>query len=762
MPNQITNERLLEWYQRFARELREKVSIDVTQKADLGRVKNYAIKRWTPDDHGELVLEEPSFAFMPHTGTKPVNPAPTNVPFETYSQWLMDNLPEKVGIDQIRTLYEMSRAGTLMVSPPGQNTQEMRQVYTDENGMISTSMHSGWYVVKEGQPVPDEKKLPELPAFVEAPNPAKYGQPPEPPAPKAPQNMNPGFFSWLGYKLGFNTDYAKLVAYKEYLTEYPRLHEAWEQVKDDYKQNPEYQQALLDRAAYERAHEQFKSQPLAIMQCISCNVQQYFTDRTEQDEKLNIDPMKQFSTMVHLETEFLKKEFDKPPLGQNLKNLRDIEEQLNVYKHGRNSLEKLLGVEANPDYVKALIDANVYKVGEYKFKPYKLDKSPYNPDDYRDTEEKRQEFYKLHGAWKERNQNLYSLAALAALTDPDITGNPPIMGCTKEESAERKFTHLLADIFAGARANSQKYMNFLAPAREKGEAAVLAYEKEKKPETLGKMLGTCLRQLTREAADLPNLYSKTSVNVLYLLDRMLNFMENEPDLMKHTGLTNEELQGARAYRTLYQISQDGTRARKAIAEHSLYKRTLTPEELKKAATDILYADMIVGAVKESYNKQDAEAKASVEFQELFVKSTQTASMATKLQRAVEEARKNKSADLKQKEEAYLKNQKEYNIADTKLNIMNLRRPVSQIGLTLLDANEVAKSRQGLAQRLRVDQITGMDRESLGRLVQTMPKFVEAFKPKQQKAPAENTKQKEMQMNGPESAKKDPASAQKSL
>jgi hypothetical protein len=141
---------------------------------------------------------------------------------------------------------------------------------------------------------------------------------------------------------------------------------------------------------------------------------------------------------------------------------------------------------------------------------------------------------------------------------------------------------------------------------------------------------------------------------------------------------------------------------------------------------------------------------------------QTASMATKLQRAVEEARKNKSADLKQKEEEYLKIQKEYNIADTKLNIMNLRRPVSQIGLTLLDANEVAKSRQGLAQRLHVDQITGMDRESLGKLVQTMPKFVEAFQPRQQKAPEENTKQKEMQMNGPESAKKDPGSAQKSL
>ena len=223
MPNQMTNDQLQEWYQRFARELREKVNIDVTQKADLGRVKNYAIKRWTPDDHGELVLEEPSFAFMPHNGTKPVNPAPTNVPFETYSQWLMDNLPEKVGIDQIRTLYEMSRAGTLMVSPPGENSVKMRQVYTDENGRISTSMDNGWYSVKLGQPVPDEKKLPELPAFVEAPNPAKYGQPPEPPAPDEPENMNPGFFSWLGYKLGFNTDYAKLVAYKEYCTEYPQL-----------------------------------------------------------------------------------------------------------------------------------------------------------------------------------------------------------------------------------------------------------------------------------------------------------------------------------------------------------------------------------------------------------------------------------------------------------------------------------------------------------------------------------------------------------
>ena len=759
MPNQMTNDQLQEWYQRFARELREKANIDVTQKADLGRVKNYAIMRWTPNDHGELILDDPSYAFMPHNGTKPVNSPPSNVTFDKYSEWLMENLPEKVGPEQIRTLYEMSRAGTLMISPPGENSLKMRQVYTDENGNISTSMHSEWYSVPLGQPVPDEKKLPELPKLVMVPDPKKFGLPPVPPAPDEPKNMNPGFFSWLGYKLGYNTDYAKLVAYKEYCEKYPKLLQNWKQASEN---NPEYQKALADREAYERAHEQYRKEPLAIMDCISCNVYRYFVDKQEQEHALKIDRMKQFSTMVHLETGFLEKEFYKTPLGQNAKNLSDIEEQLNVYKHGRNSLEKLLGVEANPDQVKALIDANVYKVGEYQFKPYKLDESPYNPDDYRDTEEKRQEFYKLHGAWKERNQNLYSLAALAALTDPDITGNPPIMGCTKEETAERKFTHLLSDIFAGARANSQSYMNFLAPAREKGEAAVLAYEKEKKPETLGKMLGTCLRQLTREAADLPNLYSKTSVNVLYLLDRTLNFMEQEPDLMKHSGLTHEELQGARAYRTLYQISQDGNRARKAIAEHSLYKRTLTPEELKKAATDILYADMIVGAVKENYNKQDAEMKESPEYQELVVKAAQTSAKLFPLRVELESAKGNKSSDYKQKEEESLRLQKEYNVADTSLNIMNLRRPVSQIGLKLLDANEVAKSRQGLAQQLHVDQITGMDRESLGKLVQTMPKFVEAFQPRQQKAPAENTKQKEMQMNGPESAKKDPASAQKSL
>jgi hypothetical protein len=40
--------------------------------------------------------------------------------------------------------------------------------------------------------------------------------------------------------------------------------------------------------------------------------------------------------------------------------------------------------------------------------------------------------------------------------------------------------------------------------------------------------------------------------------------------------------------------------------------------------------------------------------------------------------------------------------------------------------------------------------------------VEAFQPRQQKAPAESSRQKEIQMSGPESAKKDPSSAQKGI
>jgi hypothetical protein len=214
MPN-YSHAELERWYRNFAKEVYEKSNIDVTRKEDLGRIKNYYIQEWEPDNPLEA-LGEFQYAYIPHNELTYDNPPPSIENPDEYLQWVMDNLQIPTTDEQIEKLMEMSKAGTLMIIGPGGSDSNMRQVYTDEFGNIKTTLPLDMMTSSEKDDIPQERRLPAHPIFPpDEANPTEFGLNDCPPKPVKPKNMNPSFLSWLGYVLfRMDNDYAKMVRYE--------------------------------------------------------------------------------------------------------------------------------------------------------------------------------------------------------------------------------------------------------------------------------------------------------------------------------------------------------------------------------------------------------------------------------------------------------------------------------------------------------------------------------------------------------------------
>ena len=208
----LTDQQLREWYARFSQEVLEKASIDVNRIEDVGRIRNYAFEEWgsldDPADYERVKIGEPTYAFMPHEGTKSVPQRPEHVPIDEHMKWLKENLRTgaELGLEDIRNLYNMSRAGTLMVTAPGKGAKFIQQVYTDKDGNLTTSKPVEEYSTHELQRQHGISWV-GIPQFVPIPDPAQYMRPEKPKPPTQPKNMNPGWLSKLAWRLGFkNTD----------------------------------------------------------------------------------------------------------------------------------------------------------------------------------------------------------------------------------------------------------------------------------------------------------------------------------------------------------------------------------------------------------------------------------------------------------------------------------------------------------------------------------------------------------------------------
>lgn len=253
---------------------------------------------------------------MPHEGTKRVPQRPEHVPIDAHMNWVKANLRTgaQLGLEDIRNLYNMSRAGTLMVNAPGKGPKFIQQVYTDKDGNITTSKPVEEYSTHELQRQHGISWV-GIPKFVPIPDLAQYMRPEEPKPPRQPKNMKPGWLSKIAWRLGFkNTDYGKLMDYTAAFSRYQKQLDDWNKI-DEVELTKNYQAALERRKEYESTMTQLRTTNLVILHGINGGYTTYALTKTFADSE-NVDDSLGYNTVVNEEAQRMKTWHEETPLGQ--------------------------------------------------------------------------------------------------------------------------------------------------------------------------------------------------------------------------------------------------------------------------------------------------------------------------------------------------------------------------------------------------------------------------------------------------------------
>ena len=731
MPTIQRHEFLQKWYADFKKQVYEKAQIDMTQKADLGRLKNYTPTNWTLSNlfeaEGELM-----YACIPHEGVAYKNPPPDIVPpenpeqelgidepsprMEEYLQWTQDNLQVPESDEEIERLYNMSREGTLMAIEPGFGYHVIRQVYTNEKGEISVSVRAKDLQPEFKKNVPEEYRIPPQPReFPEMPDPKEFGLTPPPQPPTAPKNMKPGFWSWVGYKLWMNTDYAKKERYKKDLATYNTKYGEWQKKQPEAYSRYEKatEEVMREKTEYFKEAEEYFKKPLGKLFAILISIgYQIFT----KEKDLGWNPNKRPAQHVFRlrEAEFMKKQHADLPQGKINEALEETQKILKSTKHTRNAVENLLSHDASVDAMEEWTMRRVFKPSTYELEKFSL---PTLPENYKATKARRSEFDKI---WK----NLFQVASFAALSHADILGKELHDGkelsnaFTADERAKLNYTMILQNLFTEGRGNSDEYMQFLDPAREKANDAIQAYHRgDVGP--MADLLRGAIRKTNQQAASLSVLNSDHAMNTLYLIGRMWEVVEADPELQAKVGLTVEEIEETKGNIAIHSVMTKGFQAKEKLLMHALYQRTLTPQELKDCSADLMLAQQVEKRVYLENDEATAQIEASEEYKE------------------VEE----------------LMEQGDDNTKLCTLHYELIKRPGFEVGKDLLKENWIESAKAVLREQCRLDRISTMTPDEIGKVVSSPSEFEKTFKlqaPKQEAPKMENeiapVKNNEIQQN----------------
>ena len=692
MPPKQSHDFLQKWYAEFKKQVYEKAQIDMDRKEDIGRLKIYYNTKWLPENpispEGKLV-----YACIPHEGLEYKNAPPSIDPVEDYLKWTQENLQVPTTDEEIEKLYDMSREGTLMAIEPGVGFHAIRQIYTDEKGNLSVSVPAN-ELVEAHQNAPDEYKKSEQPREApKMPDPASFGLTPPPKKPKEPKNMNPGFWAWLGSKLGFYTAYDEKLDYEEAMEEYTTKYAEWKSEQGDA--NARYEQAcekvMRDRDVYYKEVEEYLAKPINKLYAIQNGLLEQSAEIKE--ETAGKDGLFPSFRLYIRETEFMKEQHTKLPQGQYLKGIEEAKAQLALSKRTKNVVANLLAYDAEPNMLDEWKKRGVIKGSIYKLHRYKL---PKMPGLEKASRERRVEFDKI---WS----NLSQVAGFAAFSHPDVLGKElhdqvKLSGFTAEENAKLNYSMALQNLFTHGRVNSDEYMQYLEPAREKANAAIHAYyDGELGP--MAELLRNAIRLTNREVASLSILHTDHALNTLYLVGRMWEVLENDPYLMKEVGLTPEEMEETKGNVAMYSVMTKGAEAKQKLLEHALYKRTLTEQELQDYGCDLMLAQQLDKAI---FN-ENAEADKMIEKSEGY----------KKVEALLEET------DSAEKVARY------YEL---------IPRPAFNIAKNLLKENWIPDAKKALLENCNLDKLSTMNREEVGKVISSQIEFEKVFKqqvPKQQ-------------------------------
>ena len=579
----------------------------------------------------------------------------------------------------IEKLYDMSREGTLMAIDPGMGFQAIRQIYTDEKGNLSVS-EPAHELVKANK----DERPPKLPVM---PDPESFGLTPPPKKPKAPKNMNPGFWARLGSLLGIYTAYDEKLDYEEDMKEYAKEYAEWKDKQGDA--NTRYELAcaevIKDRDVYYKEVEEYLAKPTNKLFAIQNGLLEQSGD-IKQQETLGKDGLFPTFRLYIREREFLKEQHAKLPQGQYLKGMEEAKAQLALAKRTKNVVANLLGYDAEPNMLDEWKDRGIIKGAIYKLHKYKL---PEKPGLAKAPRERRVEFYDI---WS----NLFQVAGFAAFSHPDVLGKElhgqvKLGGFTAEENAKLNYSIALQNLITSGRANSDEYMKYLEPARKKANAAIHAYyDGELGP--MAELLRNAIRLTNREVSGLDSLRNEHSLNTLYLVGRMWKVLENDPYLMKEVGLTPEEMEETKGNVAMYSVMTKGAEAKQKLLEHALYKRTLTEQELQDYGCDLMLAQQLDKAISDEHDKADKIIEKSEEYK--------------KVEACLEEP------DGAEKSNRY------YEL---------IPRPAFKIAKDLLKENWIPDAKKALLENCNLGKLSTMSREEVGKVISSQIEFERAFK-----------------------------------
>ena len=577
----LSDEQLREWYARFSKEVYEKAQIDVTRKEDLGRIKNFEIKRWD-SEHLDEVEVELSYAYMPGD----VKAAPDVTEFDAYSKWMMKNLNPNMNVARLQKLYDQSCNGTLMIFQPGGGTHQSCQVYTDQYGEIHTSLPIDVQDPGSNVEIPADQMIPLPPKYVKEPHPRDY-YPGYPQEPVPPKNMNPSFLSWLGYILGswlgIETDYGKLVRYQKEKEEYPKTVDKW---LFDLSKQPgeaaEYRKAQEARLEYQTEAAEYQQNHQGKHYAIDYFIRYSLPMRDDGDE---------FVQLLENERTFLQQQHEELQEKQEAalkEESHGANEMLRYPKRTDYVLRNLVGHAPQPDNLTEWIELNTFKAGDYKPEPYALPKSAgyenMSPEEQAADQKK----------WAE----LAEIAGFAAVANPEVMGkNMRPGGFTEEENAELRYSMILNDLITKGRPNGKQHMDVLEPARQKAKEALDAYAAND-PEPLAKLLVRSIQLTNREARSITthNNNSEHAIDTVHLISRLYNTLNGilggDPKRMESLGLNQQDLDETLGNVAFYEILTRNYEAKQKLIEYGNGQRNLSEEELLEAGKDMLFSAMV--------------------------------------------------------------------------------------------------------------------------------------------------------------------------
>lgn len=714
-----TKQALELWYKEFSKILMEQAEIDVNSPGDLGRVKNFQIVRWDATNHDSPDVRI-TYAYAPQEDGESVVPYSETATKNQHDKWMVTNLKPATTEDQVLQLYNMSRAGTLMITAPQKGLKDIQMVRTDSNGKIIVSQPISAYRNGGNENLPVQDRIPDMPAKPAASlNPEDYGIRPRPAAPQQPANMHPGFFSWLGYILGFNTDYTKLRRYERDMSAYNEAAQQWDNDQDNlqsyterdeesgaerYVGYNEFREARMEHQEFEVQLETYQSNHLGKFGAIANSAAKLADTNFWKNEQA-----------------LLETAYKSTPLGKAKTELAKAVESLGYEKRTDLLVHHWMGHNANPQKATELYG---FRVDNFSPKQLELPKSP--DFDNMSEDQKREHM--------EEMSTLFDFAGLGAISHPDILGEKPRHGCTAEETARIIFGALFNDMFTHGRSNPTEYFVYVDPAREKALAAMEAYSKGQK-EQLGQLLGCGMRQMLREAASL-GMFTEHTLNTPYLIGKLYNTMQKDPDLLAASGLNEEEVQEIQANMELYKILHQGVQAKKDLLDHALGNRTLDEKQLQQAAQDVLICHSAVLGLTESHNASQDAIYEGEEYKALHGEYySREANMMKKAGQTKNEAR---GEDRKE----FVKN---------RMNYLTSIFPPNKFTMQLSDKDWLQQYKQAILDKANISRIGNMDRQALRDLFSKTNEEIFASLMPSSNIQAEDQKHNEKQLENAASA-----------